>query len=409
MTVATTRRKQDRGKPCVRKARIGFIGAGNFISSYHLLTATNSEQMEIRAIADIDEERLEQHAKRVTAGYTTTDYRELLSDEAIDIVIVGTKQNLHAKLIIESLNADKWVFCEKPMAETEEESEAVLAAEAAHPGRLAIGFNRRFAPAYADAKRLMQCVERPWYLNYRLMYPNPDNTPESYYRTRERILYEGCHILDLVCWFLDAVPVRVFMTGDRFLNNCCILEFDDDSRVSFMCGSMGSTCLWKEYMEVFAAYRAVTVSEFTDMRVRGFEGEFDRLYPPYLGEHAAAVMKYGFDFFETYLVESWWRTRQEEREREPRFTLEKVRRPIAPAFDVSAYHSVHPDLWAFCCDKGHVQSLEHFVKCFLDGKEPENADGRAGALSTRMAHALLQSLESGQPVSFADPADAIAR
>ena len=62
-------------------------------------------------------------------GYTTTDYHRLLADPKIDIVIIGTKQDLHAKLIVESLDAGKWVLCEKPMAQTMEETHAVLEAE----------------------------------------------------------------------------------------------------------------------------------------------------------------------------------------------------------------------------------------------------------------------------------------
>ena len=62
----------------------------------------------------------------------------------------------------------------------------------------------------------MRDVPRPWFVNYRLMYPNPSKQSEtSFYRDQPRILYEGCHVLDLVCWLLGGPPERVFMTGDR--------------------------------------------------------------------------------------------------------------------------------------------------------------------------------------------------
>ena len=382
----------------MKKARIGFIGAGGFISAHHLLTVRDSAIMEIRAIADLNEERLRQHSSRMEIGYTTTDYRRLLDDPEVDIVIVGTKQDLHARMIVEALDAGKWVFCEKPMAETDAETEAVLAAEARNPGRLAIGHNRRFAPAYADTKRLMQQVQRPWFLNYRLMYPNPGKGGAGdFYAGRERILYEGCHILDLVCWMLDQAPKRVFMTGDRYLNNCCILDYPDGSQVSFMCGSMGSLGLWKEYLEVFGTYTAITVSDFVDMRVRGFVGEFDRVFAPQMGEHAAEVQKYGFDFYETYKVHRHL-TDSREYVQTYGMTLDEVRRPGEHAFDVTQYEKEHPDLWSFIPDKGWIASVEHFASCFLKGEQPGNADGAAGALSTRVALALVESVVSGQPV-----------
>ena len=385
----------------MNKVQAGFIGAGGFISAHHLLTVRDSEIMDIRGIADLDEERLKSHAARMAVGYVTTDYQDILNDDAIDLVFVGTKQDLHARFIVEALDAGKWVFCEKPMAETEEETAAVLAAEARNPGRLAIGFNRRFAPAYQHAKQLMAGRERPWYLNYRLMYPNPDKHAKGgFYSTHERILYEGCHILDLVCWMLDQAPKRVFMTGDRILNNCCILDYPDGSQVSFMCGSMGSYALWKEYLELFATYTAITVSDFTDMRVRGFAGEPDRVFAPHLGEHATEVLKWGFDFYEAYKVEAFGPETRQSYLDEYGMVLEDVTRPTPVPFNVSEYGKEHPDLWGFIPDKGWLPSVEHFAQCLLDGTEPMNADGQAGALSTNLALALLKSLETGQAVEM---------
>lgn len=379
----------------MRKAQVGFIGAGSFISAHHLLTAGNSRLMDIAAIADLDEEKLKHHSSRLKIGYATTDYKRLLEDPKIDLIIIGTKQDLHARLIVESLNAGKWVLCEKLMAQTKEETQAVLAAEQAAKGKLAIGFNRRFAPACSRTKALMQSVKRPWYINYRLMYPNPEKR-EGFYATQERILYEGCHILDLVCWLLDAAPRKVFMTGDRLQNNCCILDYADGSQVSFMCGSMGSYCLWKEYMEVFGTYTAITISDFVDMRVRGFQGQYDQLFSPYLNKHADEVRKYGFDFYETYKGAEVYHYRQHWQETYG-MAIVPVRRPVSRPGDISHYSPLHRDSAGINPDKGWVQSLEHFAECFLAGSTPQNADGTAGALSTTIALALLKSRETGQP------------
>ena len=382
----------------MKKAQVGFIGVGAFISGHHLLTVRDSEIMDIRAIADLDEAKLADYSGRMTVGYTTTDYKKILADREVDIVIIGTRQDMHAGLIVEALEAGKWVFCEKPMSETDEQTAAVLAAEKRCAGKLAIGFNRRFAPACAETKRLMQSVPRPWYINYRLMYPNPGKDV-GYYHGKERILFEGCHILDLVCWMLEAAPRRVFMTGDRIRNNCCILDYADGSQVSFVCGSMGSYCLWKEYMEVFGYYTAITVSDFVDMRVRGFEGEFDRVYRPYLDEYGDEVEKYGFDFYERYKVKRYDRPK-DSLDDVGDMAIERVQRPVANDFPEPVWDPRDLDYPYISPDKGWQQSLEHFARCFLEGKEPDNADGAGGALATDLAMALLKSLETGQVVEF---------
>jgi predicted dehydrogenase len=386
----------------VRLARLGFIGAGSFITAHHLATARDSASMAVRGIADLNESIFPTLTAAFAPHYCTTDYRKILADRDVDIVVIGTKDDLHARLIVESLDAGKWVFCEKPMAESQNEADAVLAAEARNPGKLAVGFNRRFSPACIDAKRLMQRTPRPWYINYRLMAPNPDKRKDgNFYAERERILYEGTHILDLVCWLLDARPTQVFMSGDRYMNSCSILEFSDGSRVSFMCGSMGSHCLWKEYMECFSRYCSITISEFTDMRVRGLKGEFDRIYPPQFDECKEEIMKYGFDFFETYKVDQFWKDPTAQKWwQEHGLVLERVRRPTEPLFDLSPYRPCTVNGLYFGPDKGWVGSLEHFARCFIEGSDPHNADAHAGAQSTALALALLKSLEEGRPIGF---------
>ena len=137
------------------------------------------------------------------------------------------------------------------------------------------------------------------------------------------------------------------------------------------------------------------------MRVRGLEGEFDRLYPPQFDQCKEEVMKYGFDFFETYKVDQflkdpsahrWWA--------EHGLALERVRRPGRAQFDLSEQRPCTVNGLGFGPDKGWVGSLEHFARCFIDGTPPLNADARAGAQSTELALALLTSLEQGRPVTF---------
>ena len=67
-----------------KQANVGFIGAGGFISAHHLVTANESEYLNIAAIADLNEETLQRHAATKPVGYTTTDYKKLLADIRAD-------------------------------------------------------------------------------------------------------------------------------------------------------------------------------------------------------------------------------------------------------------------------------------------------------------------------------------
>ena len=387
-----------------KQANVGFIGAGGFISAHHLVTANESKYLNIAAIADLNEETLKRHAETKPVGYTTTDYKKLLADKDIDIIVIGTKQDLHAALIVEALDAGKWVMCEKPMANNDEESAAVLAAERRNPGKLAIGFNRRFAPAYRQTKALMQQAKRPWFVNYRMMNQS-SHVFDGFYKNQSRIIYEGCHLLDLARWLFDADPVSVYMTGDKLYNHCCILSFADGSQFTLMCGSVGATSFWKENMEIYGQDKTICVNDFVDMRVRGFENEYDSLFAPYRNEHGAEVLKYGFEYYEMY--QAYYRDDYVN----PQFRVDWAKygvanvmpkRPVELPFEVK-FRRDNADILTFISDKGWYNALEHFGLCYLNNETPDNADGIAGARATELGLALLESLEKKAPVEFNPP------
>jgi predicted dehydrogenase len=386
-----------------KKARVGFIGAGSFISFTHLITAEECPFTEIRAIADISGELLARHAAEKHVGYTTTEYKKLLADPEIDIIVIGTKQDLHAKLIVESLDAGKWVFCEKPMCDTQDEEKSVIEAEKRSPGRLAVGFNRRFAPAYTKALELLKSCPRPWQISYRLMETSAaQKTPGNFYCGRPHIIFEGCHILDLASFIFGEAPERVFMSGDPLKSNCVVLEYSDGSQFQFLLTTVGSVCLTKEHMEIFADGVAITVSEFIDMRVRGIPGETDMLFPPRFNEHWEEINGWGFDFYETFLVHDLINDDMKKAPQNYPNPAPAVKRPqSALPFDIKNYPlRDNKQSWAMTPDKGWTVSFEHFARAFLDGTVPLNADASAGKLASDLGFALIKSAETHQTITF---------
>jgi predicted dehydrogenase len=71
---------------------------------------------------------------------------EVITDQAVDAVVISTRHASHARLAAEALRAGKHVFCEKPLALSVDEPRLVSKAIAESDGVLAVGFNRRFAP-----------------------------------------------------------------------------------------------------------------------------------------------------------------------------------------------------------------------------------------------------------------------
>ena len=389
----------------MQKINVGFIGAGAFISATHLKTAGETDFINIAAIADLNEDLLAAHRKKYNIGYTTTDYKKLLADENIPLVVIGTRQDTHAALIVEALDAGKWVWCEKPMCESDEEAALVLAAEKRNPGKLAIGFNRRFAPAVQKAMEIMQeKMPRPWIINYRLQSNGgyKTNPHDKFYHNRAHIVYEGCHHLDLISFIMGELPERVFMSGTGDENDISILEYRDGSRFVFTCTShAGAALMEKELMEVFSSGGAISIREFTDMRVRGIENEHDYLFAPTRCPADDMILQYGFDSWHAF------QSRIVEPDRSPSQKLP----PVQLAFKeqpflekIEEFYQAMKDLpWYdrnFQVAKGWIEAFQHFCYCCMTGQEPQTADGNAGKLANDIAFVLLESKKTGLPQYF---------
>lgn len=107
--------------------KVGVLGCGTIARVRHLLEYDNNKEVEITAVCDIVEERAEEMAKLYGAK-AYTDYRDVLANKEIDAISICLPNYLHASVTIAALNAGKHVLCEKPMATSKDEAEAMIAA-----------------------------------------------------------------------------------------------------------------------------------------------------------------------------------------------------------------------------------------------------------------------------------------
>src|SRR6266849_2411738 len=131
--------------------RLGVVGAGSFARSV-LLPALKHLDVELRGVATASAPSAQQTATGFGFGYAATDWQQVLDDEFVDAVLVATRHDLHATIAAAALRAGKSVFLEKPMALSSDELDDLLDAWRASGRVLQVGFNRRFAPTYAQLK-----------------------------------------------------------------------------------------------------------------------------------------------------------------------------------------------------------------------------------------------------------------
>ena len=123
------------------KLKIGIVGAGTIVSA-HLPRLSERDDVELTAIADINQSAAQTLAEKWGIARVATDYREWLRE--VDAILVCIPTWLHANVAIEALRAGKATFCEKPMARSLAEAEAMLMASRETGAPLQIGFVRRF-------------------------------------------------------------------------------------------------------------------------------------------------------------------------------------------------------------------------------------------------------------------------
>lgn len=107
--------------------RIGVIGCGKIAQVRHLPEYAENPDVQIAALADLNLERTKELAQRYGAKAYASD-KELLADPSIDAVSICSANNSHAEMAIAALKAGKHVLCEKPMATTLEDCEAMVKA-----------------------------------------------------------------------------------------------------------------------------------------------------------------------------------------------------------------------------------------------------------------------------------------
>jgi predicted dehydrogenase len=132
---------------------IGLIGVGGFgrfsIDAYRAVPG-----LRLIAVADADAQRAAQAAQE--CGTRIETIAEMLRDPAIDLVHITTLPTLHAEQAIAALEAGKHVFCEKPLATTEADARAIVAAARKYDRRVTVDYVLRHHPLWQVAQEIVQ-------------------------------------------------------------------------------------------------------------------------------------------------------------------------------------------------------------------------------------------------------------
>lgn len=141
-----------------KKLKGAIIGCGGIASEKYFPSLSKLKELEMVAFCDIIVEK----AEKAAAAYGSIDakafydYREVLKDVSIDVIYVCTPNDSHAEISIAAMESGKHVMCEKPMAKTAAEAQAMVDAAKRTGKKLSIGYQNNFRP---DSRYLQQICD----------------------------------------------------------------------------------------------------------------------------------------------------------------------------------------------------------------------------------------------------------
>jgi predicted dehydrogenase/threonine dehydrogenase-like Zn-dependent dehydrogenase len=267
---------------------MGVIGAGGYVPAM-LLPHFKTEGVEFRAITTASGISAHDVGKRFGFAEAVSSAEEVLDDPNVNLIVVGTRHDLHAELARKALERNKNVFVEKPLALKDAELDAVLEAAEKSTGRLMVGFNRRFSPLAQQAKAHFANRDTPLSILYRV---NAGHIPKEHWTQDPtegggRIIGEVCHFIDLMQFLTGARPVSVFAESVSAKSPKIVdadsvfitLRFADGSNGVVAYLSEGDKALPKERIEIFGGGRTFVLDDFRQgkMQDKGQRSQVQRI------------------------------------------------------------------------------------------------------------------------------------
>lgn len=147
----------------MEKLRFAMIGGGGQIAKAYALALSSypayfwpiDTMPEKEVLVEVREDLAQESAARFGFNRFSTDWRKVVHDPDVDVVVVLVPNNLHRDVVVEAAAAGKHVICEKPLAPTVAEASEIVDAVSRAGVHSQIGFNWRLTPAIQMARKLI--------------------------------------------------------------------------------------------------------------------------------------------------------------------------------------------------------------------------------------------------------------
>jgi predicted dehydrogenase len=197
--------------------RCAVIGLG--IGTHHARSYQRIKGAELVALCDVNEARLEERGAEFDVP-KFTDYKEMLSKAAPEVVSVVLPNHLHPPFVIELLDAGLHVVCEKPLANDLAGAEAIVEAAARAKGKLTVCYDKRYR---ADSQWLRRAMVQGTFgkiYHVEAGWKRETGIPGGWFSRKAAagggpLIDLGVHVLDIALWVLGFPAVKTVSGATR--------------------------------------------------------------------------------------------------------------------------------------------------------------------------------------------------
>ena len=187
---------------------VGVVGYGYWGPNF-VRNLSNTEGAKVIALCDRDVEKLSISKRRHANIFTTTDYRDILSNGQVDAVAIATPVYTHYDLALAALKAGKHVFVEKPLAQTSEQAMRLIEEAERRNLILMVGHTFLYTPAVEKIRELIVTGDLG-----EIYYYNGIRASLGLFQSDVNVIWDlAVHDMSIILHILNEAPVAVSATG----------------------------------------------------------------------------------------------------------------------------------------------------------------------------------------------------
>jgi predicted dehydrogenase len=358
-----------------RRVRVGLVGS-QFVSTIHAESLHRCAGAELYAVASPTAGNAEKFARKWSIPRHFTDYRQMLADPGLDLVVIGAPNQLHCAITVDAAAAGKHVVCEKPLAMNLGEADRMV--EACRKAGVLLMYAEElcFTPKYVRLKQLLDegAVGVPTLIKQQEKHDGPH---AAHFWDVERsgggvTMDMGCHAIEFFRWMLSG------KTGRRPQVRSVYAQMSTQVHADKTRGD-DNAYLILELDNPQGGAPVVCIAEESWTKLGGMD---DRAELHGSKGVAFADLLHG-NAIETYSQGGYG------------YAVEKAGSTAGWSF------TIYEEAWNY----GFPQEMEHFVRC-VQGREKPIVTGEDGRAVLEVIFAAYESAGTGRKVSLPFKTDA---